>query len=383
MKRYWLALTIVAAAACIDVSGGGQPFLVLSPILDSLFVGDMLLARSVVLIDEAGLARSPGPVTWSINPPSVATIDPTTGKVVGVSKGVARISANAGNAATGVALVAVSRALEMTLLMDTVVMMPPDSTLFLREFVAIKQKTFADTTLWFDPSPTPSVYTVDTATGRVTAHGSGGPVRYVARLANSTDTIADTGVVVVLSLADTSETGKFSMTAFGTGIRHQTGGAFALHYPRRDGKLAFRLDDTVSNATTQEHVLITLADSVLAAGTFELDSISPQEAATPIFTLDPVCSPKRPWAAWASIPIDPQFRSAFSIFAYSHGRTPTDSVAGALIVTQYVPVGGGAIISGRYLFLAQRTDLYGDPLGLETIRGTFVAPLRQRNICQG
>jgi len=63
------------------------------------------------------------------------------------------------------------------------------------------------------------------------------------------------------------------------------------------------------------------------------------------------------------------------IQAYSHG-TPTSQVAGQLIITQYAPaVGGGAIISGRYQFTAQRTDLYDDPLGSEIIRGTFVAPL--------
>jgi hypothetical protein len=60
-------------------------------------------------------------------------------------------------------------------------------------------------------------------------------------------------------------------------------------------------------------------------------------------------------------------------------------VAGSLSITQYTTaVGGGWIISGRYLFRAQRRDLYGDPLGSETIRGTFVAPLRERQTtCQG
>jgi len=60
-------------------------------------------------------------------------------------------------------------------------------------------------------------------------------------------------------------------------------------------------------------------------------------------------------------------------------------VAGSLSITQYAPaVGGGAIISGRYLFRAQRADLYTDPLGVLTIRGTFVAPLQeQHTTCQG
>jgi len=55
-----------------------------------------------------------------------------------------------------------------------------------------------------------------------------------------------------------------------------------------------------------------------------------------------------------------------------------------LSITQYTPalVGGGSILSGRYLFQAQRLDLYADPLGLETIRGIFVVPLRMRSVCQ-
>jgi len=114
----------------------------------------------------------------------------------------------------------------------------------------------------------------------------------------------------------------------------------------------------------------------------EIDSLGREEAASPIPTLSPICNPRRPWALWSSIPVDPNNPR---IFAYSHGRTSIDSVAGSLSITQYAPaVGGGAIISGRYLFRAQRADLYTDPLGVLTIRGTFVAPLQeQHTTCQG
>jgi hypothetical protein len=194
--------------------------------------------------------------------------------------------------------------------------------------------------------------------------------------------VADTGAVVVTSLTDTTGNGRFFMTAFGTAIRHQSGGALALNYQRLNGKLAFRLIDSLTTTALDERVVITLRDSVLAAGIFEIDSISPNEATTRIGTIDPFCNPKREWAFWASTPADPNLPG---IVAYSHGRTPTDSVAGSLGITQYVPaVGGGAIISGRYQFRAQRLDLYSNSLGSETIRGTFVAPLRERHTtCQG
>jgi hypothetical protein len=163
-------------------------------------------------------------------------------------------------------------------------------------------------------------------------------------------------------------------------MRHQSGGAYAALYPKLNGKLGFRLVDTLTRNAAHETVQITLRDSILAAGTFELDSIGLDEATSQISQLNPFCNPKRPWAYWSSVPIDVNQRG---ILALSHG-TATDSVAGQLIITQYrTAVGGGAIIGGRYFFQSRRTDLYGDPLGLELIRGTFVVPLRQRNLCQG
>jgi hypothetical protein len=382
MKRYLFAWSLAAAAAafaCVSLSdSGGQRFFVVAPVLDSVFVGDTLPPRAVFLEDGAGNHFDPGPFQWSINPTSVATVD-ASGKIAGKAKGTAFVVATRPDSVASGALVIVSRRLEMTLLLDTLFLMPNDT---ITVPLAIAQKTPAATTVRFDSSPTPSVYTIDTTgptAGRITAHATGGPLRYVAHLTNGTDSIADTGAVVVMSLTDTIADGRFYMTAFGTGIRHQSGGAFALHYPKRNGKLAFRLVDSLTRNAAKDSVLITLRDSILAAGTFEIDSIGPQEATTFIGPLDPYCVPKRPWAVWSSHPTD---ISVPPILAYSHG-TPTDSVAGQLVITQYAPApaGGGAIISGRYLFRAQRLDLYGDPLGAETIRGTFVVPLRLRNIC--
>jgi hypothetical protein len=181
--------------------------------------------------------------------------------------------------------------------------------------------------------------------------------------------VSESSYVVVLTLTDTTETGRYFMTIFGTAIRHLGGGAFARNYLRLNGKQAFQLRDTLANGVSiDEKVVITLPDSVIAIGTYEIDSISPTEATTTISQLSPFCQPKRPWALWFSFLPD-------TVKAYSHG-TPSSQVAGQLIITQYAPApGGGAIISGRYQVTAQRTDLYDDPLGAEVIRGTFVAPL--------
>src|SRR5256885_8696734 len=126
MKRYWLTLTVVTAAACFDVSSPLPPILILSPILDSMFVGDSLAPRDMAYYNSDGQRANPGPLTWAIGPSSVATINATTGVVHGVGKGVATVTASGGQA-TGVALVAVSRPLDLTLLMDTVVLMQQDT----------------------------------------------------------------------------------------------------------------------------------------------------------------------------------------------------------------------------------------------------------------
>lgn len=384
MKRYLFALTLAAAvaAACFDVSSPLPPTLVLAPVLDSTFVGDTLPARSVFLYDANNHLQPPGHITWTITPTSVATIDTATGRIIGVSRGPALISATVAAATrSALALVYVSRRLDLTLLMDTVVVAPGD-TISLPPLLAIKQKVPGATTLRFNPSPVPSVYTIDTVTGRISALAAGGPVPYVARLSDGTTTVVDTGGVIVLGLVDTTSTGVFYMTATGTAIRHQRGAAVGINYTRLNSpRGGFQLSDTLFRTDSViEKVLVTLLDTVSANGTFEIDSISPQEVTAARLTpFDAACMPARPWAAWASTPL----RLGARVLAPAHGST-TSAFAGQLIITQRVAAsGGGAIISGRYSFTAQRTDLYFDPLGAETIRGTFVAPVRTRNICQG
>ena len=382
MKRYWLVLTVVAAAACFDVSSGVQSFLVVSPILDSLFVGDTIPPRSVSLVGSDGVSRNPGVVSWSISPESVATVDSVTGKIVGVSKGSALLLAHAAGV-TSPALVVVYRPLDLTLLMDTVVVLPGD-TLSLGPFLAVRQKVPSATTLSFDSSASPRVYTIDTTTGLIRAQGTGGPVRYVARLSDGTHTVADTGAVVVYTLADTNSPGHFFMTATGTAILHQGGPAIALNYLAANGfRRAFRLTDSLTTAdgTSINKVIVTLKDSLTSTGPFEIDSLNPQEAGSQISSFTAFCNPPRPWAYLDVTPTSP---IAAGYQAYSH-TTPPDSIAGHLFITQYVAAaGGGAIISGRFMFVAQRTDLYTVPAGVEVIRSTFVAPVRQRDdVCRG
>src|SRR3989440_5604015 len=375
MKRYWLALTVVAGAACFDVSSPLPPILILSPILDSLFVGDSLTARDFAYYNSDGQRANPGPLTWAIGPSSVATINATTGVIHGVGKGVATLTASGGQA-TGVALVAVSRTLDLTLLMDTVVLMPGDMlSLSPPSFLAIKQKVPNPTTLSFDPSPDPTVYTID-ANGLIIGQNKSAAARYVARVTDGTDTVADTGAVLVLILTDTTERGHFFESVLGTAIRHHGGTATAINFARANGKLGFQLVDSAisTDGTLFDTTSVVVPDSVLGVRALEIDSVNPQEVGRSGSLLDAKCRPPRPWASWSSAHSVSQ---RFQIFAFSHG-TASDSVAGVLVITGYAPVSDGAIVSGRYFFMAQRTDLYFDPLGGQAIRGTFVAPLRTR-----
>jgi len=382
MKRYWLALTLVAAAACFDVSNPIPPSMILSPILDSLFVGDSLGPLDFAYYNSDGQRANPGPVARSIDPPSVATINAATGVIHGVGKGLATVSATGGQA-TGIALVAVSRPLDLTLLTDTIALLQRDT--FTIPVAVLKKNLAARDTVWFDPSPSPNV-TINTSSGLVTAVTSGGAVRYVAHVTSGgADTVSDTGAVVVLGLADTTATGYFFQTVLGTAFRHQGGPAVGVSFPRLNGKLGFLLlTRTLStDSTLLDSTMIVLPDSLIGGNvTFDVDSIGAQEASNSrAGLLNPICNPPRPWAIWRSVH---NVAPLYLIIAYSHA-TPPDSVAGSISITQFAPAAsGGAIISGRYRFITQRTDLFTDPLGVETIRGTFVVPLVTRQaFCQG
>jgi hypothetical protein len=355
------ALAAFVAGCSLSPSSPQQAFVRVSPILDSVFVGDSLGPLSVTYFNPDGTQGDPGPVRWRATPDTIARIDSVTGVIHGVKHGIAIVLA-AARGDTGEALVAVSRRLDLTLLLDTVYLLPNDTiTLPL----AVLQKPPATShTLWFSPSPDAARYTIDTAAGLVTAKGTGNPLVYVAHVASGPDTVADTGAVAVVSLADTLG-GRFYATVLGTAIRHEGGGAYGLNYPKTSGARAFRLLDSLTTSTgVFEQVFVTLVDSLVGTGTFLIDSLSPAEAGASLGPLDVFCRPPRPWGLWAST-----FQGS-GIRGFSNGP-----VAGSLTVTQYLTIANGHVIGGRYVFTAQRADLYYDPLGALTVRGIFVAPL--------
>ena len=349
-------LALTGMGACNPGSGPSNLAQVfVSPVLDSIFLGDTLAPRSVTYLGDNGQPQDPGTVTWTSSNSSVITVDPVTGKITGVKAGFGLAQATA-HGVTGSALVVVSRALQISLLLDTLYLMPGDT---ITVPVDVKHQAPGVPTVWFTTGNN-AVFAIDSATGRDSAKAAGGPLPFQAFAALGPDTVADTGAVRVVSLTDTTG-GVGAYTILGTVVHSVNAAAQSTNYPDALAAQTFRLRLFVAQgAVTAEAVVVTIRTQVTTPGTLVIDSISPNEALGA--GSDPLCRPPRSWASWSTIaPQSP-------IVALSRH-------AGSVTVTQIVPVTGGFAISGRFSFLAQRTDFYSDPLGVLPIRGTFVAPL--------
>lgn len=325
-----------------------SPRVIVAPLLDSLFVGDTLAARTVTYLDARGDTQPAGPIRWFSSDSGLARVDSLTGQIVGRAPGAVVLSARA-NGVTGTGLLVVSRALELTLLLDTIYLMPGDT---FTVPVSVQSRAGSPPPVWFSTSLN-GVFTIDSATGRVTATGFGGPLPFTAHA----DTVSAVGAVEVVQLTDTVG-GKGFFSVLGTVIRRDRSGGRAVNYKRQGDTVTFRVSMPVlSGSIVVENMLITLRDSVNAPGTFPIDSISPNEA----FAADPICRPPRPWALW-SIQTNPPLRALSRRF-------------GTLVITQVEAIAHGRAISGRFQVTARRSDLYDDPFASLPIRGTFVAPL--------
>src|SRR5436190_4859349 len=128
MKRLiaMAAIAAVGVACGLEVGPLHAPNLVLTPVLDSMFVGDQLLRRQATYFDEHGTAQNPGVVTWSSNDSNIASVDKSTGKITGRAPGIAAIFATA-QGVESFAVIAVSAPLKLTVLIDTLYMMPGDT----------------------------------------------------------------------------------------------------------------------------------------------------------------------------------------------------------------------------------------------------------------
>lgn len=343
-----LAGAALVGADCLDTGSLQARRLVLKPVLDSLFIADTLQPPlAVTYYDDHGDIQAAGPIQWLSTAPSVATVS-SSGQVVGVGKGFTVIAAYA-HGVTGQALIAVSRPLDVTVLLDTIYLLPGDS---LTVPVQVLRKAGRPPESWFAAAPN-GAFTIDSATGLINAASVGGPFPFIAHA----DTVADTGWVEVREPTAADQARGF-YTIFGTVVRRHAAPVQAVNYERLGDTLTFRLD--VFDNAINEHVVVTLRSAVTAPGQFVIDSISPLEASGP--GVNPICRPPRSWATWSTAAVSP------SLSAWSRA-------GGSLTITRLVSGAGGQTIGGRFDFRAQREGFYSDPLGVLAIRGTFVALL--------
>ena len=347
-------LGAVALAACVDLGvQHGVPSISVQPVLDSVFIGDRTLAHRVTYFDENGNAQPAGTVVWTSNDTTVATINAQTGAVTGVRRGSTVIIGSA-HGISGGAFIVVSDTLDITLHLDTVYLLPNDTLSV--PVTILKRTPVPAAAVWFT-APSNSQFSIDSATGRITATATpGGPSRYIVHA----DSLADTGGVYVMSLSDTTG-GKVFFSVGGTVISHVGGPAVAVNYRATSGKLAFQLRGKYApSGSTLQLVEITLPDSVISADTtFVIDSLNPSEDVSNAHGFVSECSPPRAWAFWSA-----QNR----IISYSRP-------AGTLGALRIVSIPNGQALSGYFRFTTQRTDLYTDPLGTLSITGSFVVPL--------
>ena len=351
MTRPALALLCGAAlGACGnlgDVRTGG--YLGVSPLLDSLFVGEQALPHQVTFIDTHGNPAPTGTVVWSSLDNSIAEID-ATGRVTARKRGAVLILAQAQGLTAG-ALVVVSDPLDITLLLDTVYVMPNDT--FTVPVVVLKQSS-PPAVVSFEAPRNPA-YSIDES-GKITALAAGGPFPYIVHA----DALADTGAVQVVSLTDTTG-GKFFYSVRGTAISHVGGPVRAMNYVADNGGQAFQLRATYPSAASASQVVqVIFPDPVIDPGLYVIDSLNPAEDVASSVAPPAICSAPRPWAYWVA--------PAARIDAYSRPF-------GELGITQIVTVQHGQAISGHFTYSAQRTQYYTDPLALLSIQGSFVAPL--------
>lgn len=338
--------------ACHNSTGtSAQPYVVLLPLVDSVFVGDSLPPLAPTYYDAAGQVQPTGTVHWSSASPGIATIDPVSGIIHGVAPGAAIISAAANNA-SGNALVVVSPHLSLTLLLDTIMLLPQDT--FVVPALVQRQGGGAPAP-WFQAASN-AIFHIDSATGRVTAIAPGQPLPFTAHA----DSVTAAGTVEVLSLGDTTG-GKGAFTIFGSVIERRRATARAENYRRTGDTLTLRLAIKVAVGNfTVESVNLFARSAVTGPDSLPLDSMSVSEAEGSAF----ICHPLRSAAVWTSN------ASAATLVAVSRP-------GGWIVIRKVIPVVGGSAMSGSFYFVAQRADYYGDPSGQLAIRGDFVAPLIQ------
>src|SRR2546428_1375347 len=356
MTRASFAWALCAALAACVKSTSLSKFVVLDPIFDSVFVGNLKPLPSVIYFDGDQLQTPPASaVTWQSSDPTILAVNNPPGQIKGLKRGTAFVSATVENT-QGSEIVAVPDTVDITLLVDTLYLLPGDTmtipTIILhRDNVPVVSYDATGAT----------IFTIDPTSGRVTATATpGGPEKYRVHA----DDASDSGAVYVLDPTSVGA-GKAFFTVLGpsvlgAAVSHVNASPEVISYSQTDRNSSFRVQATHAAATSSEQVVqVTVPAAVTMGVASPIDSITPVDSST--------CAPPGAWAIWST-----PTSTAYSGFGHSGQQ---------ISITQLVSVAGGQVVGGRFAYRARRGEFYTSPASLLTITGVFVAPLTTAIVC--
>src|SRR5437879_10072614 len=80
----WSACAAALVGCNLDVGNPNLERLLVTPILDSLFVGDTVTLLKIAYYNDHGDSVTPPAIRWSSGTPAVASVDSVTGKLTAV-----------------------------------------------------------------------------------------------------------------------------------------------------------------------------------------------------------------------------------------------------------------------------------------------------------
>ena len=351
MRKHTTVVGVVLFALACDLGShvGDIPVRVdLTPAVDTVLVGQQSTSL-VARVFNAGDKEIPDPtIRWSSTETSVAVVDTATGAIRGVRAGSTEVIARAGLVADTAEILVVN-VLEVQLALDTILLAPGDTF------------TVVATIRSFDgsnpPPPVfrggvPSVATIDSVTGLVTALGPGS-----APFSATVDTVSATGRVSVFQITDTVF-GALHASFEGSIQTQFMFSARAFNHPNDVGGTMFQ----VAASTADELLALVFLDSLTSSTTRTVGTLTPADIGP---TTDPICRPTTSFGYFRQAPT---------------GITALSIEGGTLYARLLGPVPAGQALSGRFDLMLQRTDIDGEA-GQARLRGTFVVPLVSLTSC--
>jgi len=246
MTRPSFAWALCAALAACAPSTSLPKFVVLDPIFDSVFVGNQKPLPNVIYFDGEKLQTPPASaVTWQSSDPTVLAVNSPSGQIKGLKRGSASVGATV-EGTQGSEIVAVPDTVDITLLVDTLYLLPGDTMTI--PTIILHRDNLPVPVVSYD-APGATIFTIN-GNGRVTATATpGGPEKYRVHA----DDASDSGAVYVLDPTSVGPAGKAFFTVVGPSVvsaalSHVAAAPVAVNYTRPGGNSGFRMRTASSSS---------------------------------------------------------------------------------------------------------------------------------------